>query len=253
MFVSCITAVAPVRKESSHTSEMVSELLLGEFAEVLESSKDFLKIKCLFDGYEGWCQRKQLTEVNEILKTNLFLSKGISVAKINNRDCRISCATPVYATDEIIHLGKYQIQYPSKYAIDISSMEFNDLNIEHITRQFLGTPYLWGGKSTLGIDCSGFAQQVFKLLNIFLPRDAYQQAQTGDTIGFLEETLCGDLAFFDNEEGRITHVGILLNSHTIIHSSGSVRIDKIDHAGIINVDTNERTHQLRLIKRMKKK
>lgn len=251
MLVACITAVAPMRKESSHQSEMISELLLGEFAEVLETSKDFLKIKCLYDDYEGWCQRKQLTEVNEVLQTNLFLSKGMSVAKVNDRDCRISCSTPVYATDEIIKLGKYNVQYPSKYSIDISSMEFNNINIEHITHQYLGTPYLWGGKSTFGIDCSGFTQQVFKLFNAFLPRDAYQQAETGETIGFLEETICGDLAFFDNEEGRITHVGILLNSDTIIHSSGSVRIDKIDHAGIINVDTNERTHQLRLIKRVK--
>ena len=251
MLVACITAVAPIRKESSHQSEMVSELLLGEFAEILETSKDFLKIKCLYDSYEGWCQRKQLTEINEVLHTNLFLSKGMSVAKVNERDCRISCATPVYATDEVIHLGKYTVQYPSKYSIDISSMEFNNINIEHITHQYLGTPYLWGGKSAFGIDCSGFTQQVFKLFNIFLPRDAYQQAEIGDTIGFLEETTCGDLAFFDNEEGRITHVGILLNNDTIIHSSSSVRVDKIDHAGIVNVDTNERTHRLRLIKRIR--
>jgi Cell wall-associated hydrolases (invasion-associated proteins) len=250
MLVACITATAPIRKDPSHPSEMVSELLLGEFAEVLETSKDFLKIRCLYDGYEGWCQRKQLTEVPEALFTNLFLGKGMSVARVNGRDCRISCGTPVYATDELVALGKYTIQYPSKYAVDIASLEFNELNIEHITHQFLGTPYLWGGKSAMGIDCSGFTQQVFKLFGVFLPRDAYQQAEIGDTIGFLEETSCGDLAFFDNEEGRITHVGILLNSDTIIHSSGSVRIDKIDHAGIVNVDTNERTHSLRLIKRM---
>ena len=251
MLVACITAVSQMRKEPLHSSELISELLLGEFAEVLETSKDFLKIKCLYDNYEGWCQRKQLTEVNKILHTNLFLSKGISTAKINEQDCRISCATPVYATGEIIQLGKYNIQYPSKYAIDISSMEFNEMNIKHIAHQYLGTPYLWGGKSALGIDCSGFAQQVLKLFNVILPRDAHQQAEMGNSIGFLEETICGDLAFFDNEEGRIIHVGILLGNNFIIHSSGCVRIDKIDNAGIINVDTNERTHKLRLIKRVR--
>jgi cell wall-associated NlpC family hydrolase len=250
LLVACIVAVAPLRKEATHRSEMVSEILLGEFAEVIESSKDFLRIKCLFDGYEGWCQRVQLTEVSQIMETNTFLSKGISTAKINGRDCRISCGTPVYATEQLIRLGQFDIQYPSKYSADATKMEWNAANIEFIAHQFINTPYLWGGKSTFGIDCSGFTQQVFKLFDIKLLRDAYQQAETGETIGFLQLAVCGDLAFFDNEEGRITHVGILLNTDTIIHASGRVRIDKIDNAGIISSDTGERTHNLRIIKRL---
>ena len=89
----------------------------------------------------------------------------------------------------------------------------------------------------------------FKFLNIQLPRDAWQQAETGNTVNFLQEAHCGDLAFFDNEEGYITHVGILLNSNEIIHSSGKVRIDKIDTQGILNIETKQRTHKLRIIKR----
>ena len=250
-YVACIVAVAPLRKEAAHRSEMVSELLLGEYAEVLESTKDFARVKCLSDDYEGWCQKVQLTEVTNVESTNLFLHKAIGIAKLNGRDCHISLGTPLYSTNEIISFGKFAVQYPSRYTCDATKNEFNSENIQHIAEQFLNAPYLWGGKSVFGIDCSGFTQQVFKLFNIKLPRDAYQQAEIGDIIGFLQETKCGDLAFFDNEEGKITHVGILINSETIIHASGKVRIDKIDNAGIISSDTGERTHRLRIIKRYK--
>jgi len=121
--------------------------------------------------------------------------------------------------------------------------------IKQVVYKFLNTSYLWGGKSVYGIDCSGLAQMTYKFLNVHLPRDAWQQAQEGDVINFLQETHCGDLAFFDNEAGNIIHVGILLNDREIIHSSGKVRIDKIDTQGILNLETKQRTHKLRIIKR----
>jgi cell wall-associated NlpC family hydrolase len=121
--------------------------------------------------------------------------------------------------------------------------------IRQIAFKFLNTSYLWGGKSVFGVDCSGYSQMVYKFLNIRLPRDARVQAEEGEVVNFLQEAKCGDLAFFDNEEQKITHVGILLNDHEIIHSSGKVRIDKIDTQGIMNLETKERTHQLRIIKR----
>jgi cell wall-associated NlpC family hydrolase len=121
--------------------------------------------------------------------------------------------------------------------------------IKQIAYKFLNTAYLWGGKSVFGIDCSGYAQMVYKFLNTYIPRDAWQQAEEGTTVNFLQEAHFGDLAFFDNEEGRIVHVGILLNEHEIIHSAGKVRIDKIDNQGLLNLETKERTHKLRIIKR----
>jgi cell wall-associated NlpC family hydrolase len=121
--------------------------------------------------------------------------------------------------------------------------------ILQIAMKYLNTPYLWGGRSVFGIDCSGFVQQVYRFFGIKLPRDAYQQAIEGELIGFLQESKCGDLAYFDNQEGKIIHVGILIDAETIIHASGKVRIDKIDNLGILNTDTGERSHQLRIIKR----
>jgi len=115
---------------------------------------------------------------------------------------------------------------------------------------YLNAPYLWGGRSPFGIDCSGFTQVIYKLNGFKLPRDASQQATIGETLSFIEESESGDLAFFDNEEGNIIHVGIMLENNNIIHASGKVRIDKIDHQGIFNSETNTYSHRLRLIKKI---
>ena len=115
---------------------------------------------------------------------------------------------------------------------------------------YLNSPYLWGGRSPFGIDCSGFTQMVFKLNGIKLPRDAYEQAEIGKTLNFIEETQKGDLAFFDNEEGKIIHTGIIIDKNKIIHSSGKVRIDNLDHYGIFNAETGKYSHNLRLIKKV---
>lgn len=251
-FVICIVPDAPLRRDAAHRSEMVSQLLFGEMAVVLEETKAFTRVRCLYDGYEGWCQSNQLT--------------GIGSEKLNEEVKQLSAewATAIDFDGQPMHLSlgsslgllqhgkaqidKYAISYNGKTWDPIGSV-FSGEAIKAIAFQYLNTPYLWGGRSVFGIDCSGFVQQVFRFFNKVLPRDAYQQAETGELVGFLQEATCGDLAYFDNEEGRITHVGILLNPDTIIHASGKVRIDKIDNMGILNSDTGERTHQLRIIKR----
>lgn len=203
-YIACSVAIAPLRKEAAHRSEMVSQLLLGETAEVLETEKQFTRIRTTYDGYEGWIANNQLVAAE-------------------------SAGPLVMGADA-----------------------FTAENIREVASKYLDVPYLWGGRSSCGIDCSGFSQQVFRRFGIKLPRDAYQQAELGEVVGFLQEAVCGDLAFFDNEEGRITHVGIMLGNDQIIHASGKVRIDRIDHLGIVQSETGLRTHKLRIIKRHKK-
>ena len=245
--VTSIVAVCPLRSEPDHRSEMTSQLLLGEFAEIVEEQKEFYKVKCLNDGYEGWCQCVQLTFTDAVIATTQFVAEPIATIYINNLPCRVSFATPVF--DAVMAFNNFTINYQAVATIDATELAFTQENITSVSSIFLNTPYLWGGRTVFGIDCSGFAQQVYKLFNKKLPRDAHQQAEQGEALGFLEEAVCGDLAFFDNELSFITHVGIMLNNHQIIHASGRVRIDSIDSAGIISSDTGLRTHKLRVVKR----
>ncbi len=249
--VVCVVPVSPMRRESTHRAEMVSELLFGEYAEVLEKTKDFTRIRGLYDGYEGWCQSNQLAAVDNISTTGNSLSaEWASVIDCNGQPMHISLGTPLdILNDGKAQIGTNQFAYTGK-TLDPSQASFNTEALTGIAMQYLNTPYLWGGRSVFGIDCSGFAQQVFRFFDQPLPRDAYQQVDKGEVVGFLAEARKGDLAYFDNEEGRITHVGILLGPDTIIHASGKVRIDKIDSMGIMNVETGERTHKLRIIKRV---
>lgn len=142
----------------------------------------------------------------------------------------------------------------STFKINEQSFEYNGEFIQNdiltTANHFLNAPYLWGGRSLFGIDCSGFTQVVFKIHGKKLNRDASQQAKQGETVAFRSAALGGDLAFFDNEEGRITHVGIMLNNDQIIHASGKVRIDLIDDHGIIHKETGRYSHKLRIIKRI---
>ena len=250
LFVICVVAVSPLRSEASHRSEMVSQLLFGEAAEVVQKENDFIKIKCLYDDYGGWAQASQLIEVSEDVAMQKPLSyafKRNTTVQINGTEMYVSVATPVF---ENIQIGNYKIEYNEEETLLFAPSFFKEEIIKMAALLYENVPYLWGGKSSFGIDCSGFVQQVFKLFQKRLPRDAYQQATGGEVVHFLEETQCGDLAFFDNDEGKIVHVGILLGKHEIIHASGTVRVDTIDSFGIINRTTGQRTHQLRVMKRV---
>jgi len=248
-----IVPVAPLRAEPSHRSEMISQLLFGELADLLDEMKDFIKVKCRYDGYEGWCQRSQLIDYaeSEYLGKPGFISAWTDEVLINGNSCIIPHAaiaeqreTPEY------NIGSYRIMHLSDTIHIPQAADNKPALIQAFAQRYLGVAYLWGGKSVFGADCSGFVQQVFKMIGTWLPRDSSQQALSGETVNFLQEAKMGDLAFFDNEEGSIVHVGIMLNNHEIIHASGNVHVDNIDHAGIINSITGLRTHQLRIIRRI---
>jgi hypothetical protein len=248
----CMVPVCPVRSEPSHRSEQTSQLLFGEMCELLERAEDFVKIKILYDNYEGWCQATQLEETAmEIaaVKTRLA-AEWVNQITINDEIMNIPFGSSLAFIDgEKGNVEKYKIAYNGASLYP----EKNTNNITFLKKcsfTFLNTPYLWGGRSVFGIDCSGFTQLVFKCINIQLLRDTYQQATQGATIESLEEVKCGDVAFFDNAAGKIVHVGIMLDGNTIIHASGKVRIDTIDPVGIINKDTGKRTHSLKIIKRV---
>lgn len=251
-----LLSVIPMRKEPSHRSEMVSQLLFGEYAEILEEGGQFLKVKCLYDNYEGWVQTNQLTKVEEdqILFTNEYIGVNYEEVLINRRCRNMPFGVPVYHPQppaDYLQFGNAQVVYSAleKAAWNTDQKHFSKENMDRIIWIFLDTPYLWGGKSIYGIDCSGLVQQVFKMFGIKLLRDAYLQAGQGLSVETFREARLGDLAFFQNEKGKVTHVGIILEDNQIIHASGKVRIDTVDEKGIVNKETGERTHQLHSMRR----
>jgi cell wall-associated NlpC family hydrolase len=244
----CSVPVAPLRKEAAHRSEMVSQLLFGERVQLIEPSGDFVLVKNDYDAYIGWCQRSQLTELTgdfSVEEPEVLSSSYINAGMLRDTDIQLPKGVPISNWKGITE-PKFTYAGTTHTA---GSVPFSESAIVALSTSYLNVPYLWGGKSVFGIDCSGFSQQVFRYFGKKLPRDSGDQAKLGEDVGFLAETRAGDLAFFNNAEGTITHVGILLNNHEIIHASGKVRIDTIDQWGIINRDTELRTHTLRLIKR----
>ena len=252
----------PMRAADSHQSEMVSQLLFGETYTVLESTPEWLRIATTDCGYEGWISFKQHSELNEeefaaywnqphYKVSHLFLSVLNTSANFNFPVC-LGSQFPV-PQDGIFTLAGLQ------FAVDIPQekpliME-NGLTeaqgrLGLIAAQYLNTPYLWGGRTPAGIDCSGFVQNVFSCLGIALPRDASQQVMHGQTVDFIQEAQFGDVAFFGDEEGRIVHTGIVCGPQQIIHASGYVQINSLDGTGIFHPTLHRYTHQLRTIKRL---
>jgi gamma-D-glutamyl-L-lysine dipeptidyl-peptidase len=247
-----ITAVAPLRAEPAHKSEMISQLLFGELCDELETKGDFVKLKCRFDGYEGWCQRKQLAKISSddypyVTKLSTDVDDAVWV---NGTRLLLSPGSTCFVADsnEPMQVGPYTLKFKLS---DKKGPDFETKSdaIVHYARAFLGSPYLWGGRSRYGIDCSGLTQTVFRLAGLFIPRDSGPQSKEGEIVNLLQEAKAGDLAFFDNDEGRIVHVGILLGTTQILHASASCRIDPIDSYGIIHTEEGDRTHKLRTIKR----
>ncbi|MGB6037944.1 MAG: C40 family peptidase [Cryomorphaceae bacterium] len=233
--------LVPGRREPSDKSEMITQLLFGEVYEVLEEQKKWVLIRNEADRYECWIDRKQHKSISEKVKFNQTVRSAFAP---------LSCGDQMWflPAGSKVNLGKFSIG-KQKFSFD-GSADRAEKDPVRYAKHLAGAPYLWGGKSILGIDCSGLVQVVYSCCGIQLPRDAYQQAEIGETVDFVETAEAGDLAYFDNEEGRITHVGIMLDGGHIIHASGSVRIDRIDHEGIYNSDTETYSHRLRIVKRV---
>jgi len=252
MFGICNLAIVPVRSEPSDRSEIVTQLLFGEHIEILERQNQWARIKIQFDDYEGWVDSKQYQVISEANYNQL--SKEAIILNADLIDY-------ISAPDNLllpIPLGA-SLSFLNNNEINTSNFEFEGTKTSGLKPKsalintafmYLNAPYLWGGKTPFGIDCSGFTQMVYKLNGYKIHRDASQQALEGEPLSFIEESEVGDLAFFDNEEGKIIHVGIIMDNNYIIHASGKVRVDRLDHLGIYNAELNKHTHNLRVIKKI---
>ncbi|MDO6761575.1 C40 family peptidase [Tamlana sp. 2_MG-2023] len=243
----CHLSIVPLRNEPTDPSELVSQVLYGEIFKIIEQRKKWSKIRLAFDNYEGWIDNKQYIEISEenyktISSEKIKLSTDLVefIEDKNQQIFPISIGSTLNGLSLLNHI----------YEGSSIQNQIEKSNIIQTAFLYLNSPYLWGGKTPFGIDCSGFTQMVYKLNGYKLLRDASQQATQGEALSFIEESEPGDLAFFDNSEGSIIHVGIIMEDNYIIHAHGKVRIDRLDHSGIYNVDKNEHTHKLRVIKKI---
>lgn len=252
-------SIIPVRSEKSERSEMVSQILFGEIYEVLETDEKWLRVSLSHDGYEGWIDRKMFFPVSDeyiaryraespVLTTEVF-NIIVKEGDYGNKLIVSGSVLPFYdAASKKMLIGEDSYTLVSKFK-DVGIDSLRDLIIEYAL-MYYNTPYLWGGRTPYGIDCSGLAQMVYRMAGIDLPRDASQQVKQGQHFSFVEEALPGDLAFFGDDAGAVTHVGVLWEQNRIIHASGRVRVDKIDHQGIFNEELKRYTHNLKVIKRI---
>lgn len=251
-FALCQVAIAPVRKEASDTSEIVTQLLFGDYVKVIEYGEPWIKIYFPADDYEGYMDFKQLHFVTEEIYT-----KGVKVEHFTVKSGLLKIQGPI-GVQHIIFGSNLPFLQGNTFKLGDFECEvlepLSDLNdsLVDTAKRYLNTPYLWGGKGILGIDCSGLTQMAAKVHNIYLPRDASEQVDVGELIHF-DNRQEGDLMYFVNDKGSIHHVGILLNETEIIHASGHVRIDKYDHNGIFREDMDKYTHTYYNVKRIWRK
>ena len=257
MYGICNLSIVPCRREPSDRSEMVTQLLFGDHFEILETQGSWCRIKIAYDDYDCWVDKKQFLPIAQhtfdILNTTDVYAVNELIQIITDK--KIGQLFPVVIGSTLPNFddGECAVEnstYAYEGAFTTGRLPFTKSGIIETAMMYLNSPYLWGGKTPMGVDCSGFTQIVYKLNGIKLKRDAHQQAEEGETLSFVEEAEPGDLAFFDNDEGRIVHVGIVMDNNKIIHAAGKVRIDGFDHQGIFNNDKKDYSHRLRLLKKV---
>jgi len=250
----CRLATVAIRRAPSDAAEMISQLLFGEHYSVVETSDDqkWLKIENDFDGYQGWIDKKQHHMISREFYTQINNSDYqistdiISELRFNGQLHHVSVGSvlpllsnPLFSTEE-------QVAFEGQTKPIYTKLDREEML--RLAHKMINTPYYWGGRSSFGIDCSGFTQLIYRLAGFHLPRDSSQQILKGDQIS-LAQAQIGDLAFFNNHEGKMNHVGIVSAPDRVLHASGKVRVDQLDTNGIFNLEQKLYTHHLFMVKR----
>ena len=255
----CALSAVPIRAEPNDRTELVTQLMFGECYQILLTQDSWVQVQLAADGYMGWMDTKQHTPVSaeyyeawcaQDHPRVLDVVQAVSDAT-TKLPLTLGCRLPFF--DGLnLRLGERQYFFNGTATNPTAAPDTarQALLLRKMALLHLKAPYVWGGKSIFGLDCSGLCQQLYGLVGIQLPRDARQQIDHGRPVHFVAQARPGDLAFFDNAEGRIVHVGMVMDEGHILHAHGEVRLDPLDHNGIFNRERQRYSHKLRLLKRL---
>lgn len=243
----CHLSLVPVRIAADSHSEMITQLLYGEHFKIIEKRKYYSKIRKTFDATEGWINDLQFCFITENSYNEIHLAeKRYSTDLVSFIETEKGVLIPTLMGSSIGNSSFLRHTFDGKAT---AQNQEKDALIP-VSLYYLDAPFLSGGLTPFGLDSAGLTQMVYKICGYALSRTPAQQATQGEALSFIEESEPGDLAFFDNSDGEIDHVGIIMEDNYIIHVFGKVRIDRLDHTGIFNIETNNYTHQLRVIKKI---
>jgi Cell wall-associated hydrolases (invasion-associated proteins) len=250
-------SVIPLRAKPDERSEMISQILLGEMFSIEDKKNGFRKIINFADNYSGWVDEKAITPISEE-EMEIFNQKPtfcVIIPLAEGFDLVDKCVIRIPGGSRLPNcdsIGRFGIQ-GKKFQVHrdyiLSESEQQKDGLIQTALSFINTPYMWGGKTVLGMDCSGLVQVIYGIHGYKLPRDSKDQAAMGENI-LLQDIFPGDLAFFQDKSGNIVHVGILISQDKIIHASGRVKVDVFNKNGIYSNEQQKQTHTLHSIKRI---
>lgn len=257
-----VESIVPVRIVPKHKAEMVTQVLFGDLLRLVQKQGEWYKIRAFDDNYEGWVANTMIEPISDsfLSKDDHFKFVADATAPVNvvrgGQHSQITLVKgarfpviPYRENDQelFLKIGKTAFRVQERYLIDPLPATIDAMALT--AKAYLNAPYLWGGKTPFGVDCSGFMQMLFRQHGISLPRDSYQQVEVGRNMAFADRRP-GDVAFFTEGSPRISHVGFLLDRDTIIHGSGRVRIDALTEEGILNSETDQYTHKFAAMRRV---
>lgn len=251
----CHLSIVPMRTEPSDKSELCTQLIFGDAYSIIDENEKWFKIKTAFDDYEGWIDKLQHNDISEnnftqyIIQPQAVCYDDVALVEHQHGSQLITLgATLPFLEGRKFTIGNNKYTYEGELYAPTSLVD--DGLVKFFALRFSHSPYLWGGKTLFGTDCSGFVQTVYKLLGYKIKRDAYQQAEHGIEVKDINQIKTGDLVFFENDNQRITHVGMVLEENKIIHAHGEVRIDVVDEKGIFNLTKKKYSHKFSKIRRI---